>query len=301
MKLVWIEDLLALVDTGTFSRAAVLRHVSQPAFSRRIQLLEAWLGVELIDRRTQPMRLSPVAERHIPEFRALLHDLNHLRHRIQSENNGMARVVLVTQHSLTMTRLPALLQLLTKDRDSHIEFSVRSENRDECVALFMAGQADLLLCMEEPDDILTEQMPEAARLSVGSEMLIPVSALNAEGGPLHAPNDRETLNLLAFPRDSFLGRVMYREGVSALLQHHKVEIVHESVFLAGVKEMVMAGLGMAWLPESLIKRELHAGSLVVLNHGLNKVRLELGLYRSARSPYPDAIARIWNLLAAVPS
>src|SRR5690606_6544677 len=133
------------------------------------------------------------------------------------------------------------------------------------------------------------------------EVLIPVSALDEQGKPLHAPKERETLNLLAFPRDSFLGRVMYKEGVSALLRQHKVEIVHESVFLAGVKEMVMAGLGMAWLPESLIKRELQAGSLTVLNHGLSKVRLELGLYRSARSPYPDAIARIWNLLAAVSS
>jgi DNA-binding transcriptional LysR family regulator len=77
-----------------------------------------------------------------------------------------------------------------------------------------------------------------------------------------------------------------------------VEVVHESVFLAGVKEMVMAGLGMAWLPESLIKRELESGTLAVLSKGLKSVSLELGLYRSAQSHCPDAIDRLWALLQA---
>ena len=106
MKLAWIEDLLTLVDAGTFSRAAILRNITQPAFSRRIQLLEDWLGVELIDRRSQPLRLSAIAERHIPDFRALLHDLDQLRARMRTESQGTARIALVTQHSLTMTQLP---------------------------------------------------------------------------------------------------------------------------------------------------------------------------------------------------
>jgi DNA-binding transcriptional LysR family regulator len=34
MEFAWLEDFLALVDSGNFSRAAELRHVTQPAFSR---------------------------------------------------------------------------------------------------------------------------------------------------------------------------------------------------------------------------------------------------------------------------
>jgi DNA-binding transcriptional LysR family regulator len=296
MKLAWIEDLLALVDAGTFSRAAVLRNVTQPAFSRRIQLLEAWLDVELIDRRSQPMRLSAVAERHIPEFRTLLNDLNRLRNRIRVKNDGLARVVLATQHSLTMTRLPAILKLLGRNRNSQIELNVRSENRDECVALFMQGHADLLLCMEEADDLLSHLMPDAGRLDMGAETLIPVSAVDRKGIPLHAPRHGATLKLLAFPLDSFLGRIMYKHCVGALLRQHAVEVVHESVFLAGIKEMVMAGLGMAWLPESLIRRELQSGSLVALEDEMKSVSLQLGLYRNARSTSPEAIDQLWRLL-----
>ncbi len=300
MKQLWIEDFLTLVEAGTFSRAAALRHVTQPAFSRRIQLLEAWLGVELVDRSTQPMRLTAIAERHVPAFRTLLRDLSQLRSRMQSEHNGSARIVLATQHSLTMTRLPALLERLIQNHGPRIDFNVRSENRDECVALFMRGEADLLLCMEEKNDALYKLIPESLRLPLGHEKLVPLSAPGKKGRALHAPRTDKPLNLLAFPPDSFLGRVMHEQIFSTLLQHHHVEIVHESVFLAGVKEMLLAGLGMAWLPESLVERELKSGALVTLialGGVFKPVTLQLGLYRSAHSSYPQAMDRIWTMLS----
>ena len=45
----WLEDFVSLAETRSFSRSAQLRHVTQPAFSRRIQALEAWVGVDLVD------------------------------------------------------------------------------------------------------------------------------------------------------------------------------------------------------------------------------------------------------------
>jgi DNA-binding transcriptional LysR family regulator len=47
MELKWLEDLLALLEEGSISRAAARRHVTQPAYSRRVRQLEQWLGVEL--------------------------------------------------------------------------------------------------------------------------------------------------------------------------------------------------------------------------------------------------------------
>ena len=58
MNLIWLEDFLALASTGNFSRAAEERHMTQPAFSRRIRALEEWLGVVLIDRTTHPAALT---------------------------------------------------------------------------------------------------------------------------------------------------------------------------------------------------------------------------------------------------
>ena len=62
MNLLWLEDFLALASTGNFSRAAEERHMTQPAFSRRIRALEEWLGVVLIDRTTHPAALTEAGE-----------------------------------------------------------------------------------------------------------------------------------------------------------------------------------------------------------------------------------------------
>ena len=58
----WFEDFISLAETRSFSRSAQLRHVTQPAFSRRIQSLEAWAGTDLVDRSSYPTRLTPAGE-----------------------------------------------------------------------------------------------------------------------------------------------------------------------------------------------------------------------------------------------
>lgn len=63
MELTWFEDYLALAETLNFSRAAEARHVTQPAFSRRIRALEAWIGADLFTRSTHGVALTPAGER----------------------------------------------------------------------------------------------------------------------------------------------------------------------------------------------------------------------------------------------
>lgn len=62
MTLSGFEDFLTLTGSGTFSKAAQQRNVTQPAFSRRIQMLENWLGVQLIDRKAAPCARSDLAD-----------------------------------------------------------------------------------------------------------------------------------------------------------------------------------------------------------------------------------------------
>jgi DNA-binding transcriptional LysR family regulator len=54
MNLSWLHDFLALAETGNFSRAADARHMTQPAFSRRIRALEDWLGVACLTAAPSP-------------------------------------------------------------------------------------------------------------------------------------------------------------------------------------------------------------------------------------------------------
>jgi DNA-binding transcriptional LysR family regulator len=82
MEIKWIQDFLSLAEHGSFSRSAIERSVTQSALSRRIRALEAWIGVELVDRSTYPIRLTPAGKvfheqaqlflRQLMETRALL-------------------------------------------------------------------------------------------------------------------------------------------------------------------------------------------------------------------------------------
>src|ERR1700756_834085 len=62
MELSWLEHFLALASHRTFSRAAEARNVTQPAFSRRIQSLEAWVGTHLFVRSPQGTELTPAGK-----------------------------------------------------------------------------------------------------------------------------------------------------------------------------------------------------------------------------------------------
>lgn len=59
MRLEWLEDIIAIMDAGTLTRAAGARRLTQPAFSRRIRTIEQHLGVDLIDRNHRLARLKP--------------------------------------------------------------------------------------------------------------------------------------------------------------------------------------------------------------------------------------------------
>ena len=58
MRIAWLEDFLALIETGNFSRAAEMRGTAQPAFSRHIQGLEDWAGMPLFERERRPVSLT---------------------------------------------------------------------------------------------------------------------------------------------------------------------------------------------------------------------------------------------------
>ncbi|MFC3339820.1 LysR family transcriptional regulator [Paracandidimonas soli] len=295
MKQEWIEDFLALAEFGTFSRAALERNVTQPAFSRRIRLLEEWLGATLVDRGRQPVQLTAVAQRHVPEFRALLHDLAQLRMRMQEESRGSVHLIVSTQHSLTITHLPALLRLIGQESERHIEFEVLSENRDECVASFMRGRADLLLCLEEEDDPLLSIMPKTPRLQLGIEKIVPVTAPDMQNQHKSGLEDQKRLRVLSFPADSYMGRIM-SAPMSRIMRTYNVEVVHESVFLAGVKEMVKAGLGMAWLPWSLAASDVREGKLVDLSSEFPVLNMRFSIYCHSQGQHQDVIRDIYALL-----
>jgi len=80
----WLEDFVSLAETRSFSRSAQLRHVTQSAFSRRIQSLEAWAGVELVDRSAYPTRLTAAGATFYLQAQEILRSLQSSRAQLRS-------------------------------------------------------------------------------------------------------------------------------------------------------------------------------------------------------------------------
>ena len=73
-----IQQLVAIADTGTISKAAEQMHISQPALTRSIQKLESEWGVTLFDRKKNKVTLNQTGELAVQYARQVLHDMDRM-------------------------------------------------------------------------------------------------------------------------------------------------------------------------------------------------------------------------------
>jgi DNA-binding transcriptional LysR family regulator len=276
MAIKWLEDYLALIESGSFSAAARKRNVSQPAFSRRIQQLEEWLGVVLIDRSRKPLCFTPLAEQHETNFRRLMTQIYEFRANLRADSAQKPDLVLAAQHSLAASRLPSFIEELKSILPDR-RFRIRSENRDSGVALLLRGEADVLLIYEtaEDDPCVPRQLAKACLLGNDSLVLVASPRL-VESEDFKVPS--HPLPLLSFPPESFFGQALRMNALTELMSARLVEFQHVSEFSLGLREMALMHQGAAWLPRSLVAADLDRGALRELELAGARVPLKIVAY-----------------------
>lgn len=264
MELKWLEDYIALVDSQNFTLAAASRNVSQPAFSRRIQALEAWLGIDLVDRSKKPMQFTAIAKEHETALRQLVDAAYQARSNMQSSRSDHFKLTLAAQHSLLVSSfLPRFLEKLS-DRVTNINYNLISENMDTCVSMFLRGTADVLIVYEY--DAINSDIP----LNVSSKKVLGEDELILVGHPkliktMHPIDIDRPLPLLSFPTNSFFGHAIRVDALPRLVRRFHSVVICESSFAVGLREMALAARGVAWLPRSVIEADLKRGVLIPLN------------------------------------
>jgi len=298
MKIEWIEDFFALIEAGTFSKAAELRHVTQPAFSRRIRQLEEWLGVELIDRNSARLALTAHAQAYEPSMREWLTTLYAMRRRMRADAMRGPRTILTTQHTLTVSFLPRLLRYF-RNRAPEARLHFRSSDRNHCIRNFQRGTADLLLCSELEDSPLFADGLGVERILLGKERLIPVCAADVLGGPVFDLEKISRLPLIGYEPSSFLGSILATPYLLNLQHRYDIELVCETAFTIGIRELALSGMGVAWLPHGLIEEDLAKGNLVSLLETLGGPKLAIACYRHSTDD-TSTTNRLWELLGQTP-
>jgi DNA-binding transcriptional LysR family regulator len=88
MTLVQLRHLIALAESGSFSRAAEATHLTQPALSRSIRALEDELGVPLFDRIGRRAELTPTGRETLERARQLILDAAEIEERAGAVAQG---------------------------------------------------------------------------------------------------------------------------------------------------------------------------------------------------------------------
>lgn len=262
MELKWLDDYIALIETGTFSAAAERRHVSQPAFSRRIQMLEEWLGVTLIDRSRKPLQFTPVAAENQAAFRNLVARIYEFRAVLKSEALGSADITIAAQHTLAAAYLPGFLEQL-RHLVPDQKFRIRSENRADSLSTLMRGQAEILITydtLQAPCGIPSQL---AHRHVLGQDQMVLVCCPELHQQLAHI-QEGERVPMLCYPPESFFGQIVRAEALSELMRRQQVVVRCVSEFAMGLRELALVGQGAAWLPVSLIQDDLRRGALLPL-------------------------------------
>ncbi|PWF25532.1 LysR family transcriptional regulator [Corticimicrobacter populi] len=296
MNMTWLEDFLTLAATGNFSRAADDRHVTQPAFGRRVRALEEWLGAELFDRSSQPVQLTEAGLWFHDTARNLLAEM----HRLPGEARAMAeaassRLRFAATHALSLTFVPDWLRrfdVYTLAGNLQLE----SDMLRRCETLLAQRRVQFVLCHAHAQ--ASSPMEQAGHISmaVGHDTLLPVSAAGSGDQASRHSLDDTTAPLLAYSDESGLGHILAAACPAAQLRlaAHTVFTAHLASVL---RTMALDGRGVAWLPFSLIAPDLDAGRLQPAGGPQWQVPLEIRLYRNP-APLGKTAEALWVAVGA---
>ncbi|QGM48002.1 LysR family transcriptional regulator [Methylocystis heyeri] len=242
MELQWIDDFLALCQTRNFTRAAEARCTTQPAYSRRVQKLEEWLGAPLFYRESRPVSLTPAGEAFLSRAHRLREEIFDARRAVLTASSHFRKSLRIyTTNTLASAFLCPWLGMQDLKSYSLIVASIAG-----CLEAVRRGHADICLIphfggAEEIAGLKTEE--------AGEDRLVLMQS------PSAANKVRLENGKLCGPVMVYTPGTAYGARVAAMLEAYGVEIseapVCESASAEALLAQAKAGLGAAFVPAML--------------------------------------------------
>lgn len=285
-----IETFLAVATYGGFHRAAKALNVSQPAVSGRIRLLEEALGATLFVRAKTHVTLSPAGKALRPHAENLLRAVSLARQAVHEQQPTAASGIVSISAGLSISTY-LLPDILKKYHSAHpkVMVSVRSGNSSQVLKMVLDGEVDLGLAR-------SLHHPEVETLSLRDDPLLLV------GHPRHPAarkrkvklEEVESWPLIFYDRGSSdwtLTNGLFRRA--GLLPN----VVLEVEGIEACKRMVLRQLGLAFLPQLAVTRELKNGKLrAVQIADAEPLHRSLDVIRSRHRPLGVNAQRFLELL-----
>jgi len=297
MELKWLNDFLVLAREGNFRIAAGLRGVSQPAFSRRIKALEVWIGTRLIDRSSQPSKLTAAGK----AFRPVAQKIVDLAKDGKGAAQGQAKeenekIRFATLGTLSQIFIPAWLKSLQPYIEIN-QFIVKTEF-GTIVDYFSAledNAVDFFISYLDPK---IEQLVDASiftTMILGIEMLVPVACPNEDGSPRWWLPDQPEGPIPCLHTLSDNSPWPIKNHMQRNYGNLNFKSVYESSISTTLRGMAVEGFGLAWLPHTLIRDDLACGRLVRVAGPADDLIVDIKIYRCLKNNRP-LVEGFWNAL-----
>lgn len=287
------RDLDRLRRTGNFSQAAALANLSQPAFSRRMKALEAWVGVTLVDRSHQPVSLTEAGVQMLEAGLQALGRVEQERSQILEARSLPDKyiVTFAAQHSISWRFYPSWLQAL-EESYGPILSRLRADDLPSCMRDLKNGDVDFVIAYHRRD---APPPGLVGSIAIGTDQLIPVCKPTAEGAPLFrfdAPDVQ--MPFLRFgdaaPIGQHLEPLLIARNLTA-----RLKVVYENSMAGALRVRARSGDGVAWLPRSLVAPDLESGLLVRTGDPDWDIDLDIRMHRNPK--HSNRISRsIWSFL-----
>lgn len=293
MDLETLKAFIAVTEGKSFSRAAEVLHLTQPAVTKRIQGLESQLGVSLFERMQKGVALT-VAGATLHRYAvSILQEFDNARHAIADLNDSVSGSLrIVASHHVGLHRLPRVLQ----------EFSQRFPEVDLQLN-FLDSESAFRLLKDNQADLAFVTVPEQISEELNCHLLWddPMSITCSTNHPL-ASEASLLLNRLA-DFDAILpsqATLTYRI-VESIFQRRQLNLKARipTNYLETMKMMASVGMGWTVLPNTMIDESLTVLPIHIpeLNRHLGALSYRNKYLHNAAHAFIDVARGVWGSLA----
>jgi DNA-binding transcriptional LysR family regulator len=276
MDLKWIEDLVAIGNSGSLSQAAVQRNVTLPAFGRRIRALEAWAGMPLVDRDRKPLQLNEAGQHLLLRAQESLQGLKDAQQELQRTRQADSVLKLATGRTLARTWVADWLMLILQSVKP-AQIQVRTGALADTLTWLEQGQADLLVAYHHRAIAQRPRGRGFLQKVLAQDKLVPVRRR------LLDPRMKESHSwpLLGYAPSLALAGLI-ADHLERCPCPGTLHTIVESDSADALLEYAIKGLGVCWLPWSLVASTCQQGLLEVCWDRSMVIPFEVRLVRMRR-------------------
>ncbi len=251
-QLLAMRQFVSVVDTGSFSAAAKLLDVGQPAVSKAIAALEDHLGVKLLVRTTRSHSLTHAGARFYERARRVLDEVDEAERAARDESTALTGRLRISAPPVYASS--QIIPRLAEFTDAHPKLSIDFVLDDRLINLVEEGVDVGIRAGEMKDSsLVARRIDTSHRLVVGSPAYI------QKHGEPRKPADLAGFRVITYTGFQGPTQWSFRRGkkTSTVLLNSGIRVSAAEALRAAI----MAGLGYGVVSSRMMEAELASGQV----------------------------------------